>query len=238
LDNELKSTLDNLEEDELLILKKIIRGNKLKDGNLIKNLADRGILRFSGAFAQINGNYFCDFLKQKFSIEDNKTTQVVSTQLLHTTNRIFSLIERININYKNKNKGDYLFEPITIEDSHRKTLSSYCADRKDFIEFINVVYTTLYERTSKGGNKKARLPLPYNTDPIINRIDALRQEYHHITVSREYRKKQNEMPRGELFKHYLGNELEPTAEQFVDIQVKVLDEFDGILNKILSTLSG
>lgn len=233
-----KPTSAILKEDFTAILNNLSSEEKKQIGNIIskkkinrpicERLRSRGILKENEGVYLINGVFLQEFFAQNLKDEDS------SVEILDTlVNDIFLQIERINLNYKNNGRGNYLFEPITDEHSMHLQFRKICVDSNDFQVFINSVYRCIFERTAEdiNGTRQTllRMPRKLKTHEFKIHIDSFRQIFIHQSTSKEFKPKHNQLRREELNRIYLGKANEPISNDFILIQRKILINFRDFL---------
>jgi hypothetical protein len=231
LKEDFASISKNLEPDERRLLLNLCRkksGNK----SLCENLLERGILKESSGKFSINGYFF-----QEYIVNNLKDETQISEILTELVENIFEQIEKINLNFKNKGLGGYLFEPVTDEHSMRKEFRKECSNNGDFQVFINSIYRCIFERTAETNKvsraiKLHRIPMCLKTHNFIVHIDSFRQNLIHQSSSREFKPNKNQLNRQDLYKIYIGKVTEPTDREFYTIQRKILDNFTSYLYDI------
>lgn len=236
LDNDFKNILDNLDSQEQPIIQDII-AKQTTNGNVVLNLIDRGILKKYNGVVQINGSLLDGFFRKRLAPKDTDSNNAGNNVLESLTNEIFSLIENINRNCRAKGLHSFVFEPTIAEYSIRLSLLTQVKNEAEFAKFINTVYQILLEKTKINGRKKGRLPAQFINDPAINRIDSLRQEFHHLTHSVTYNIRRNQFSRSTLFQHYLGTVLDPTEKDFPKLQFAIMEEFKQFLHEVRKSYS-
>ena len=230
LKEDFTSIVKNLEVAEKHLLLNIIK-KKAGNKSLCEGLVLRGILKESSGKFSINGYFFHEYVVNYLKDENQ-----ISEILIDLVDSIFGQIEKINLNYKNKGCGNYLFEPITDEHTMRNEFRKECTNNGDFQVFVNSVYRCVFERTAEDirGNRATlhRIPNNLKSHSFKIQIDSFRQILIHQSTSKEFRPNRNQLNRQDLYRLFLGKVSEPNNKEFYTIQRKVLENFYDYLIEI------
>lgn len=218
--------LRNLNERERHFISDLLKNKNTGNKIIGVNLVDRGICKSENAKFKINGSLWENYLKN-FLIEPYD--QSSKSLIIEEVEKIHIKMTKINKTYKN-NRIDYPFELIDNENELRQSMQG-----EIFSEFTSAIYKTVFERTMKNNKKLETLPRNFRrNNDFVSVIDSLRHEFGgHLTSSSSYQPSLSQYNRTTLLVRLKGDSIEPNSKELINIQIKVLKEFNTYLEDII-----
>jgi len=233
-----ESVYNNLDQQELNVIKGIIDGKNIASNVIVNKLLDRGILNFSTIY-NINGTLFKNYIIQKI------TKQYIDTRQLELSDMVKKMqkdIREINENSNNK-KREYIFTPTNEYAIYCQNAETICLENDVFQNFANALYRILFEHTKRPTttprpNSLEKLPTIYrnkNIYSIIKIIDSVRQLFvGHDTSNPSYQPSANQILKADLLQELLRSKSEPYGDDFYKMQKEVLNRFLLYLEELLN----
>jgi hypothetical protein len=230
----LQELFNSLENEQKHILFEIVKNKKnIRHSEYLFDLTEKGLIKRVGDKYSITIGFLTDYIK---SIQIQNVQKSVS-QSEEITARIEELVILINKSHHNK-KGVYIFMPVNDDLTLFRDLKNDCLSVDQFANFSSSLYHIVFERTKKevGGidKTKARLPTQFKrNNQFIQIVDIMRHSLGGGHLMDTFTQRRGQMTKGQMLNILTGSKNEPSKpEDFYNLQIKVLNLFEGELKKL------
>lgn len=171
-------------------------------------------------------------------IQDRNITVSNSENQIHTSENIREKVDSImnGIDIVNSlsdmyQKDDVIFSHTWEFFKRYQSLYDTCLTNSDFWRFISALWEIVYEETKDGlqGKRLGRLPEPFQRDYFVIAINELRCYFGAHGRQEMYLPK---IDISEVFLHYTGVNRIRQPQDYLDLQLAILSEFEDFVERI------
>ncbi|MCK4921317.1 MAG: hypothetical protein KAS71_09740 [Bacteroidales bacterium] len=216
-------------EQELGLLKSILIGNSIESSSISQLLINRGYIKSKDGTFLINGSLYKKYLEDKFSNSQFVSGLQHSETIKELVSKIVNKIMVINKTAKSKVKKE-VFIPTVDDQSLTIDLLTLCVDEEDMSRLTSALYKILIEKTIHR-KKFDLLPTGFKLDhPSALIIDQARHHFGaHLTTVPTFNSK---LSKEDLLIEMTGSVNEPEKNDFIVIQIRLLEIFNNYLNDL------
>lgn len=230
----------SLSHEEKVTLSKICFGNTVSTSPYTDSLVAKGLIKGINDSYNVTIGFLKDYFKShKLDAQLKADFKLPCEQ---KAEEISKLIKTINYNHK-QNGNDYVFELANDAETMFMDMGKLASDEDRFTLFSIAIYKTIFQRTAiigqdnQGKSKnisKGRLPLSWRNTKFIKSVDIFRHSFGQGHEMDGFIQGPNAMPLEQALKRYTGKTSRPyETEEWIELQIKVLDEFIDELKKLL-----
>lgn len=236
--------LQSLSYEEKVTFSKICFGDSVTTSPFTDSLVAKGLIKR----ANDSFNVTIGFLKDYF--ESHKLDAQLKADFKlpceQKAEKISNLIKTINYNH-NQNGNDYVFGLANDAETLFMDMGKLASDENQFTLFSIAIYKTVFQRTAvirpntKGRDtnfSKERLPKSWSNSNFVKTIDIFRHSFGQGHEMDGFIQAPYSMSIEQALKRYTGKTTRPyESEEWINLQLKVLDEFIDELKKLLTKVN-